>query len=106
LGSTKLISFLLLFCRPIRDEFSTKTKQDYSFVSVLSTVRNGLRRVKPKKHLQNTKLTVALLFLFLEFSYKGGPPQYQVPAWSTEQVTVGLIITTHYTITTHRPFGT
>jgi hypothetical protein len=42
LGSTKLISFLLLFCRPIRDEFSTKTKQDYSFVSVLSTVRNGL----------------------------------------------------------------
>jgi hypothetical protein len=32
-----------LFCRPIRDEFSTKTKQDYSFVSVLSTVRNGLR---------------------------------------------------------------
>jgi hypothetical protein len=31
-----------LFCRPIRDEFSTKTKQDYSFVSVLSTVRNGL----------------------------------------------------------------
>ncbi len=53
-GLYKTDLILLLFCHPIRDEFLTKTKQEYSFVSVLSTVRNGLKALCGKGSPKNS----------------------------------------------------